>query len=84
VAEDHAQHIGALAFAVGALYLKMHTFRPDDSEDPEDRRRVLLGHSRHIETPRRLLIEWAPDGKDCRVLADRPTKISTAAGKQSA
>src|SRR5207245_10024560 len=49
--------------------LEMHPFRADD---PYDRRRWLLAHARHEETPRRLLIEWTADGADYRVLADQP------------
>jgi hypothetical protein len=49
------------------IVLEMHPFRADD---PDDRRRLLRAHSRHEETPRRLLIEWTPDGKDYRVLPE--------------
>jgi hypothetical protein len=51
------------------IVLEMHAFRADK---PDDRRRWLLGHSRHEETPRRLLIEWTADGADYRVLAEPP------------
>jgi hypothetical protein len=51
------------------IVLEMHPCRADD---PADRRRLLLAHSRHEETPRRLVIEWAADGADYRVLADAP------------
>jgi hypothetical protein len=51
------------------IVLEMQVFRPDD---PYDRRRLLDAHSRHEETPRRLLIEWTPDGADYRVIADPP------------
>jgi hypothetical protein len=51
------------------IVVEMHAFRADD---PDDRRRWLLGHSRHEETPRRLLIEWTADGADYRVLAEPP------------
>jgi hypothetical protein len=49
------------------IALEMHAFR---AENPYDRRRFLLGLSRHEETPRRLLIEWLPDAADYRVLAE--------------
>ena len=49
------------------IVLEMHAFCADD---PDDRRRLLRAHSRHDETPRRLLIEWTPDGKDYRVLTE--------------
>jgi hypothetical protein len=55
--------------AAADIVLEMHPCRPDD---PADRRRLLLGHSRHAETPRRLAIEWAEDGADYRVLAEAP------------
>jgi hypothetical protein len=51
------------------IVLEMHAFRADD---PHDRRRLLLAHSRHEETPRRLLIEWTADGTDYRVVTDPP------------
>jgi hypothetical protein len=51
------------------IVLEMHAFR---AADPYDRRRWLLAHSRHEETPRRLLIEWTADGADYHVLADPP------------
>ncbi len=51
------------------IVLEMHYFRPDDLDD---RRRLLLGHSRIQETPRRLLIEWAPDCTDYAVLRETP------------
>jgi hypothetical protein len=51
------------------IVLEMHLVRP---ADPYDRRRLLLAQSRHQETPRRLLIEWTPDGTDYRVLPDEP------------
>jgi hypothetical protein len=51
------------------IVLEMHTWRPDDLYD---RRRVLRAHSRFDETPRRLLIEWVPDGQDYRVLEEPP------------
>jgi hypothetical protein len=51
------------------IVLEMHHFRPDE---PDERRRLLLAHSRHEETPRRLLIEWTADGADYRVLPDMP------------
>jgi hypothetical protein len=38
------------------------------ADDLADRRRLLLGWSRHEETPRRRVIEWTPDGRDYRVL----------------
>jgi hypothetical protein len=47
------------------IVLEMHHHRPDD---PYDRRRLLLTHSRHEETPRRLLFEWHPDRADYSVL----------------
>src|SRR5439155_6170076 len=49
------------------IVLEMHPIR---AADPYDRRRLLLAHSRHEETPRRLLIEWTADGTDYRALAD--------------
>jgi AAA domain len=67
--------LGQLSRGTGALpgaadiVLEMHRFRPDD---PADRRRVLLGHSRHEETPRRLLFERTPDATAYRILADEP------------
>ncbi len=51
------------------IVLEMHACGGDD---PADRRRLLLGWSRHAETPRRLYIEWTPDGGDYRVLAEPP------------
>jgi hypothetical protein len=51
------------------IVVEMHPFRADE---PDDRRRWLVGHSRHEETPRRLLIEWTADGADYRVLAEPP------------
>jgi RecA-family ATPase len=51
------------------IVLEMQVFRPDD---PYDRRRLLDAHSRHEETPRRLLIEWTANGADYRVIADPP------------
>src|SRR5205823_11693856 len=51
------------------IVLEMHPYR---AADPYDRRRLLLAHSRHEETPRRLLIEWTADGADYRVLGDAP------------
>jgi hypothetical protein len=59
---------GALPASVD-IVVEMHAFQPDE---PDDRRRWLLGHSRHEETPRRLLIEWTADGADYRVLAEPP------------
>jgi RecA-family ATPase len=47
------------------IVLEMHHHRPDD---PYDRRRLLLAHSRHEETPRRLLFEWHPDRADYSLL----------------
>lgn len=47
------------------IALEMHPLRPDDLAD---RRRVLLGWSRHEETPRRRIIEWTADGTGYRVL----------------
>jgi hypothetical protein len=47
------------------IALEMHAVCPDDLTD---RRRLLLGWSRHEETPRRRVIEWAPDGRGYRVL----------------
>jgi AAA domain len=63
-----ARGTGSLPASVD-IVVEMHAFRPDD---PDDRRRWLLGHSRHEETPRRLLIEWTADGADYRVLTDPP------------
>jgi len=51
------------------IVLEMHPFRADD---PNDRRRLLRAHSPHAATPRRLLIEWTPDGTDYRVAAEPP------------
>jgi hypothetical protein len=47
------------------ISLEMHTVCADDLSD---RRRLLLGWSRHEETPRRRVIEWTSDGRDYRVL----------------
>jgi hypothetical protein len=47
------------------IALEMHPFCPDDLAD---RRRLLLGWSRHEETPRRRVIEWTSDGRDYRIL----------------
>jgi len=47
------------------IALEMHPLCEDDWAD---RRRLLLGWSRHEETPRRRLIEWTPDGRDYLVL----------------
>jgi hypothetical protein len=63
-----ARGTGSLPASVD-IVVEMHAFRPDD---PDDRRRWLLGHSRHEETPRRLLIEWTADGADYRVLTEPP------------
>jgi hypothetical protein len=63
-----ARGTGSLPASVD-IVLEMHAFRADE---PGDRRRWLLGHSRHEETPRRLLIEWTADGADYRVLAEPP------------
>ena len=49
------------------IALEMHACCADDLAD---RRRLLLGFSRHEETPRRLFIEWTADGGDYRVLAE--------------
>jgi AAA domain len=68
LAGQWARGTGSLPACVD-IVLEMHAFRPDD---PDDRRRVLRAHSRHEETPRRLLIEWTPDGRDYRVLTDPP------------
>jgi AAA domain len=57
---------GALPASVD-IVLEMHPCCPDDLYD---RRRLLLGWSRHPETPRRQLIEWTADGGDYRVLAE--------------
>jgi hypothetical protein len=51
------------------IALEMHPFRADDLCD---RRWLLLGQSRHPETPRRRLIEWTADGGDYQVLAETP------------
>src|SRR5262249_19865112 len=61
-----ARGTGALPGSVD-IVLEMHAYRPDDLGD---RRRLLLAHSRHEETPRRLLMEWAADGTDYHVLAE--------------
>jgi hypothetical protein len=55
---------GSLAASVG-IALEMH---PCQADDLADRRPLLLGWSRHQETPRRLLIEWTAAGNDYRVL----------------
>jgi hypothetical protein len=49
------------------ITLEMHACCPDDLTD---RRRLLLGWSRHTETPRRQIIEWTADGADYLVLPD--------------
>jgi hypothetical protein len=49
------------------IALEMHPYAADDISD---RRRVLLGMSRHEETPRRLVFEWNADAHDYRVLPD--------------
>jgi hypothetical protein len=49
------------------IALEMHPFCADDLAD---RRRLLLGWSRHEETPRRRLMEWTADGADYQVLAE--------------
>jgi hypothetical protein len=49
------------------IALEMHLCGADDLAD---RRRLLLGWSRHEETPRRLIIEWTADGADYQVLAE--------------
>jgi AAA domain len=49
------------------IALEMHAVCADDLSD---RRRLLLGWSRHEETPRRQVIEWTADGRDYRVLAE--------------
>ena len=51
------------------IVLEMHAFRPDD---PDDRRRMVRGHSRHEETPRRLLIELGADGTNYHVVGEAP------------
>jgi hypothetical protein len=63
--------VGAWSRGTGSLpgtvdiYLEMHPYCTDDRAD---RRRLLLGWSRHEETPRRQVIEWTADGTDYRVL----------------
>jgi hypothetical protein len=47
------------------IALEMHAVC---AEDLADRRRLLLGWSRHEETPRRRVIEWTSDGRDYLVL----------------
>jgi hypothetical protein len=47
------------------IALEMH---PVCADDLGDRRRLLLGWSRHEETPRRRVIEWTADGRDYRIL----------------
>jgi hypothetical protein len=49
------------------IALEMHPCCPGELAD---RRRVLLGFSRHEETPRRLVIEWTADGRDYQVLPE--------------
>jgi hypothetical protein len=49
------------------ILLEMGWYRQPN--DP-DRRRVIEGYSRHDETPRRLVIELAPDGTDYRSHGD--------------
>jgi hypothetical protein len=61
---EWARGTGSLPASVD-IALEMHPYRPDDLCD---RRRLLLGWSRHEETPRRRLIEWTADGRDYRVL----------------
>jgi hypothetical protein len=68
IAGQWSRGTGSLPASVDIL-LEMHPFRPDDWSDP---RRLLRAHSRHQETPRSLLIEWTPDCKDYRVIADPP------------
>jgi hypothetical protein len=43
---------------------------PRSARVSRPRRRLLLGWSRHEETPRRRLIEWTADGGDYQVLAE--------------
>jgi hypothetical protein len=68
LAGQWARGTGSLPASVD-IVLEMHAFRPDD---PDDRRRLLRAHSRHEETPRRMLIEWTPDGRDYRLLDESP------------
>jgi hypothetical protein len=58
------------------IALEMHPCRPDDLAD---RRRLLLGWSRHPETPRRRLIAWTDDGTDYDVL-DETLDVELEAG----
>jgi hypothetical protein len=55
---------GSLPAAVD-IALEMHPYCPADLHD---RRRLLLGWSRHDETPRRRLIALSADGRDYQVL----------------
>jgi hypothetical protein len=57
---------GSLPASVG-ITLEMHPLCPNDLSD---RRRLLLGWSRHEETPRRQIIEWTADGRDYLVLPE--------------
>jgi hypothetical protein len=59
-----ARGSGSLPASVD-IALEMHPWRPDDLAD---RRRLLLGWSRHPETPCRRLIAWTADGSDYEVL----------------
>jgi hypothetical protein len=61
-----ARGSGALPASVD-IALEMH---PCGADDLADRRRLLLGWSRHEETPRRRIIEWTADGTDYQVLAE--------------
>jgi hypothetical protein len=65
-AGEWARGSGALPASVD-IALEMHPWCRDDLTD---RRRLLLGWSRHEETPRRRLIEWTADGRDYVVLAE--------------
>jgi hypothetical protein len=61
-----ARGTGSLPASVD-IALEMH---PCCADDPYDRGRLLLGWSRHEETPRRRVIEWTADGCDYRVLEE--------------
>src|SRR5581483_4538084 len=62
---EWARGTGSLPASVD-ISLEMHPCGADFT----DRRRILLGYSRHEETPRRRVFEWTEDRRDYRVLAD--------------
>jgi hypothetical protein len=61
-----ARGSGALPAAVDVIVEMGWLGLPSD----DDRRRLLRSFSRHRATPRRLAVEWTPDGRDYRALGE--------------